>query len=212
MLVRCGSFGTAEAVSFPATTLGGSLFAELNVVNAELDAHAARQSSAKNSAAEGTTSKGAARANLRDDLEAISRTARAIAEVTPGLEDKFRLPRGKVNNQELLASARAFVADALPLKATFIAYGMPADFLDDLNDDIKAFETAVGAQETGRRERVTATAAIDEAIERGMQIVRRLDAIVHNIFRDQPAKLAAWESARHVERAPKRAKKETPPK
>ncbi|MDX6694418.1 MAG: hypothetical protein QOF02_2021 [Blastocatellia bacterium] len=134
-----------------------------------------------------------------------------MAEVTPGLEEKFRLPRGNANDQELLAAARACAADAVPLKAMFIEYGLPADFLEDLNDDIEAFEAAVAAQEAGRRERVTATAAIDEVIERGMQIVRRLDAIVRNVLRDQPAKLAAWESARHVERAPKR-KKETPPK
>ncbi|HEX3561075.1 MAG TPA: hypothetical protein VHU19_17910 [Pyrinomonadaceae bacterium] len=41
-----------------------------------------------------------------------------------------------------------------------------------------------------------------------MTAVRRLDAIVRNKFRDDPPTLAAWEHARHVERAarvPKRA-------
>jgi hypothetical protein len=191
--------------------LGGHLFADLRVINAELDAYAARQSSGRNAAEQGTTTKGAARDNLQDDLDAMSRTARAIGEVTPGLEDKFRLPRGRANDQELLAAARAFLADALPMKATFIEYGMPADFLEDLDDDIQAFVAAVELQESGKRDRATATAAIDDVISRGMQIVRRLDAIVYNILRDQPAKLAGWNRARHVERAPKR-KRETPPK
>jgi hypothetical protein len=208
--MRCSEFGMAEAASFPANTLGGKLFADLKALNVELNTHAAKQSSGKSSAEQGTASKDEARGNLRDDLEAISRTARSIAEGMPGLDDKFRLPRGAANDQELVAAARAFATDALPMKATFIEYGMPADFLDDLNDDIEAFDAAVSAQEAGRRERVTATAAIDEVIERGMQMARRLDAIVYNVFRDQPSKLAAWKSARHVERAPKR-KKETPP-
>jgi hypothetical protein len=211
MLGRCESFGDAEAPSFPAASLGGGLFADLRAINAELDAHAAKQSSGRNTAEQGTTTKGASRDNLRDDLEAMSRTARAIGEVTPGLEDKFRLPRGRANDQELLAAARAFLADALPMKATFIEYGMPTDFLEDLEDDIQAFVAAADIQETGKRDSAVATAAIDDVISRGMQIVRRLDAIVYNILRDQPAKLAGWNRARHVERAPKR-KRETPPK
>jgi len=33
------------------------------------------------------------RAALRDDLEAINRTARATADDVPGIDDKFRIPR-----------------------------------------------------------------------------------------------------------------------
>jgi hypothetical protein len=127
-----------------------------------------------------------------------------------GAGDKFRLPRGHINDQLLMAIARAFASDALPLKASFIEYGMPAGFLEDLTGQIRAFESAVNAQEGGRRESITATAAIEEAIERGMQLVRRLDAIVRNVFRDQPAKLAAWESARHIEHASHRSKERPP--
>ena len=35
----------------------------------------------------------------------------------------------------------------------------------------------------------------------GLTAVQRLDAIVVNKLRDNPAELAAWASARHVERA-----------
>lgn len=210
MFVRVDELGVAEAASFPATSLGGQLFADLKALIAELNDYAARQSSGRTSAEQGASTKSEAREALKDDLEAISRTARAMSEEVGGLEDKFRLPRGNSSDQALIAAARAFAADALPLRATFIAYEMPADFLDDLNDDIKAFEAAVNAQATGRREHVTATAAIDDIIERGMQIARRLDAIVRNKFSDQPAKLAAWLSARHIQRVAHH-KKTTPP-
>jgi hypothetical protein len=111
----------------------------------------------------------------------------------------------------LIAAARAFAADAPPFKATFIEYGLTDDFIEDLNDDVTEFEVAVSAQAAGLRQRVTATAAIDEVIERGMKVIHRLDAIVPNAFRDNPAKLAAWESARHVERAPRHKAKITSP-
>ncbi len=45
-------------------------------------------------------------------------------------------------------------------------------------------------------------------IREGMVIVRNLDGIVKNKYANDPGKLAAWISASHVEKAPK--KKETP--
>ncbi len=211
MFMRVSEFGVAKTAQFPAPTLGGRLLADLNVVRAELDAQAARQSSGRSSAKQGTTTRQEAREDLREDLEAISRTARAMSEDVPGLEDKFRRPHVRSSDQALLAAARAIAADAVPFKQTFIDYGLPSDFLEDLSADIAAFETAINAQESGRRGHVTATAAIDEIIERGMKIVRRLDAIVRNTFRDDPASLAAWLSARHVERAARRRQTTTPP-
>lgn len=210
MFARVVEYGAAEGAAFPARTLGATLFADLSAIHVELNSHAARQSSATGSVRQGTATKSEARENLREDLEAIDRTTRAMAEVMTGLDDKFRFPRGKVNDQQLLAAAQAAAADAPAWQAAFIEYGMPADFLEDLNADIVAFQAATGAQSSSRRQRVAATAAIDDLIERGMKIVRRLDAIVRNTFRDDPAKLAAWESARHVERLPRRRKETTP--
>lgn len=211
MFGRVTEFGIAENTFFPGRTLGATLFADLSAILAEINSHAARQSSGRSSAKQGTTTKGESRENLQDDLEAIDRTARAAAEVIPGFDDKFRRPPAGSSDQVLLAFAIAVAADAPPVQAVFLEYGMPADFLEDLNEDIADFQAAANAQSTGRRQRVTATAAIDDLIERGMKIVRRLDAIVRNIFRNDPAKLAAWESARHVERSPRRRKGTTTP-
>lgn len=57
----------------------------------------------------------------------------------------------------------------------------------------------MGQQHTGRGAHVSATASVESEAELGMAAVRRLDAIVRNMFRADPAALAAWESARHVE-------------
>jgi hypothetical protein len=40
-----------------------------------------------------------------------------------------------------------------------------------------------------------------------MAALRRLDVIVRNKFRDDPATLAAWEHARHVERPARQSKR-----
>jgi hypothetical protein len=147
---------------------------------------------------------------LRADLEAIARTARAMASDVPGLDDKFRLPRN-TNDQHLLAAARAFAVDAVPLKAQFIAHELPADFLEDLNADIAALEAAIANQASGRGSHVSARAAIDDAIERADEVVRKLDAIVKNKYADNPMVLAQWLSASHTERAPRRRKTASPP-
>jgi hypothetical protein len=210
MFIRVREFGTAHANAFPANTRGGEVFALLNTIITEMQGHADKQSAGTRATREVTTLKAVARAALREDLEAINRTARALALTTPGLDDKFRLPRN-AGDQTWLAAARSFAADADPLKAEFIRRGLPQDFLDDLNSDITAFEESIGSREQKTGERVAATVAIDESIERGMNAVRELDAIVQNIFRDDPATLAHWTSASHTERAPRHPAAAQPP-
>ena len=210
MFIRASAFGKAHAGAFPTRTRGADVLTELNAIIAELETHTTAQAAGQRATKAGTTHKAAARAALREDLEAISRTARVMALTTPGLEDKFRLPRN-AGDQVWLAAARAFAQDAVPLKDEFIRRGLPDDFIDDLNADIAAFEASIdsGAQQTGAR--VAATVAIDAAIDRGMNAVRELDAIVRNVFRNDAATLGAWTSASHTERAPRHAKTAPPP-
>jgi hypothetical protein len=211
MLQRVGDFGATHAASFPSNTLGGELFVAVNASLSELNDHQTRQASGAGSAKQATASRSEARDELRRDLEAISRTARSMAETIPGLDDKFRLPRGRTSDQILIGTARAFAEDAVPLKAEFIRHEMDAKFLEDLNADITAFEQAVNAQNVNVEKRVTATAAIENAMENGMKAVRRLDAIIRNKFENDPSTLAAWTSTSHIERNPRRTPKTTKP-
>jgi hypothetical protein len=209
MLTRVRDFGAAHAADFPPATLGGEQFALVRAVVEELTRHAAAQASGAGSARQGSASRAVARAALRDELQVITRTARAMALDMPGLETKFRLPRSG-SDQSLLATARAFASDALPLKAEFIRHELPADFLESLNTEIEGFENAVNGQNTGKDTRVAATASIDTALERGMSAAQRLDALVRNKFRNDPAVLAAWVSASHTERTAARTRADKP--
>ena len=210
MLARVNNFGAEHSLDFAASGRGRQLFTNLGGMLTEMQDFASAESSGVGTAREGTATRAAAREALRDDLEAISRTARAIAENTPGLDDKFRLPRAD-NDQALLNAARAFATDAAPLSAEFINHELPADFLTDLNTDIANMEAAINHQSSGVGDHVSAGVSIDESIANGMKLVRMLDAIVRNRYADNPATLAEWTSASHTERAPRRSHPTPPP-
>lgn len=213
MFHRVEQLGKDEAASYAANAFITELFNSLSTIISEIETHANAQASGLTSARQSTRSKEAARVELERDLNAITRTARSMSVTMPGLEQKFRSARD-LKDQDLLTTARMFAADAQPLKAEFIKRGLPASFLDDLNDDIAAFEEALTQRTQGRETHVNATATIDDLIEQGMKIVRQLDPIMRNLFEESPGKLAAWLSASHVERAPRRRAKaeQTQPK
>lgn len=164
-----------------------------------LSQQAASQVSGRGTARKGSSSKAVARAALREGLDSISRTARALALDNSGLDDKFRLPRGH-GDQAMLNAGRAFAHDARPLSKAFIAHDMPANFLTELSSDIQQFEQAIREHSVGKDTHIAARAGIDTAMEAGLTAVQRLDAIVANRLRDDPTTVAVWDSARHVER------------
>ncbi|MBC8029203.1 MAG: hypothetical protein H7Z16_03755 [Pyrinomonadaceae bacterium] len=205
MFLRLQSVGSQRSGDFAANSIGQQLYATLSAIITEVEGHAASEVSGTGASRQGTTTRRQAREALREDLEAISRTARAMAADVPGLDDKFRLPRGN-NDQQLLSAARAFAADAVPFKAQFIAHELPADFLEDLAADIAAMEAAMSEQSGGLGHRVSAGAALDDAMDRGIEVKRKLDVIMKNKYANNPAVLAEWASASHTERAPRRKK------
>ena len=201
MLVRVREFGNTQADVFPPSTIAGQAFAEIAATIQGLNTHAADHLSGRGSAREGVTSKAVAREALREDLDAIIRTARAMSLDTPGVEDRFRPPRG-VGDLSLLNTARAFARDAAPLKEQFINYSMPDDFIADLDRDILAFEEASRDRDAGTDAHVAARAALDTAMENAMNALRRLDAAVPNRLSNDPAKLAVWTRARRIAAQP----------
>ena len=150
-------------------------------------------------AREGVLSKKAARAALRETLDTIARTARALALDTPGVDGKFRLPSGQ-SDYALVTTARMYVAGAAPLAGSFVSHGLPSTFLADLRARLDAFERAaqdhVAARETG----VIARAGIESAMKAALAALQRLDAFVPNRLRNEPELRAAWTSARRVTR------------
>ena len=208
MFLNVREYGTTQAERFPPTSYTGEVFALLDDITDQLEAQATAQSSGKNRLKESSQSKAATRDALKRRLEAFSRTGSIMALTTPGLENKFRSPSG-LKDQELLTLARLTLTEALAFKTEFIKRGFKPNFIEELDEETNAFEEAITKKIKGKEAHVTATATIDQLIDRGLKCVRELDVIMRNTFADDPVSLAAWLSASHIERHAPRTKKKT---
>ena len=206
---RVQQFFLAHDSDFIAGSMGKTVSTTLGTIITELDGYAQAEASGMANQRQGTATRALARTALHDDLEAINRTARSMANEVPGINEKFRMPPTG-NDQILLTAARAFGAEAEPLASQFIAHELPANFLADLDAGIAALEAAINDQSSGTSNHAAMSDAIDDAIDRGINVVRKLDAIVKNKYANNPAVLGEWASASHNERAP-RQKQTTAP-
>jgi hypothetical protein len=195
---------------FPPTSPGGKALAELSAVISQLRTLAAEQVSGESSARQHVGVKDEEVDALRQSIRNINRAAKAFEDEIPGSDLKFRLPRNR-SDQNVLATARAFLADAAPLKAKFIEYGLAGDFLDKLQALIEAVDERAAAADSAVEQRSGATGGLSDTIRKGMSISRRLDAIVRIKYQNSAAKLAAWTTASHLERAPERTEEAPPP-
>ena len=210
MLVRVNQFGIDNAADFPIATIGGEKFNLLGGAISKIDGSSADQQAGYAESKQQFEIKDTRREDLRDLMSAISRTARSMEYDIDGIADKFRFIRNQPD-EILLAKGSAFLAEATPYEDDFIAYGLPADFLTDLGTAIDNFSASFNATASATAEHVEATANNSANIREGMILVRTLEAIVKNKYANNPGKLAAWTSASHVEKAPKKATPPSPP-
>jgi hypothetical protein len=195
------AFYTANAADFPTTSPGGrnfQIFADrIPIVEAS---GAVRESNIDKQA---TASKITAYSLLRQYLRKINKTARGAAVDHPEIAVLFRMPHDN-SYQKILAAAMAFHTNGTTYKDILINdFGMPDDFLTVLQSRIDALQAATAEQDTTKTAKVGATANIDAEMEEMHKALRRLRAIVPNVYEDNPAKLAEWASASHVRSAPK---------
>ncbi len=144
-------------------------------------------------------------------MRSMSKIARELpVETHPGVREKFRLPR-QGSYLAFLATARSFLDKAGPIKAVFVAHGLPADFDEQLGELAGQLEDAIDDQTGGRTTQVGSTSGLEAKAREGVKLVRRLDGIFSFQFRDDPVRLAEWKSVSHIERPPDRKDEDTPP-
>lgn len=210
-LARAARLGHSMSESFPLTGKGGQALARLTAAISDAEAQATASATNQRIQQQGTSNRKDARQAVQAQLAAISDTAATIGLDHPEVKASFTRLRSNRNDQTLLSTARSFAAAALPLKARFIEYDMPADFLERLDENITNFEEAINNQTSGASARLAANAALEEAIKRGEQELEKFDTAFRNKFSADASRLAAWESARHLERAPRTRKDAEPP-
>jgi hypothetical protein len=199
MLARVYAFGARRAKAFPEHTLGGQTFAVVGRTVDELREQAATHMSRDHHARERTAAKTRARAKLLQSLRAVHRTAKAMAIDVPGLDRKHRLPRSQ-GDRALLNAAHASAQHARKSAAAFVAHGLHATFLDELEVDIERVEQVIVDRAAAKNARVAARASIDVTVRAGLIAVRRLEGIVPNVLRGHSTALAAWQRARRITR------------
>jgi len=194
------AFGIANAADFLAASLGGQQFALIHTAVTGIAGLGAAQVSGASSAHAEVMSKVAGRFHLHDDLLGITTAAHSLALLgTAGLDGKFLMPRSG-GDQALLNSARAFQTDAAAFSAQLISLGLPATFLTQLGTDITAFEASITAKGAGVGAQAGATGGLESTAHQAAIALHVLKTIVPNIYKNNPAKLAEWATASHVEK------------
>lgn len=134
-----------------------------------------------------------------------------IARTTePPLSELAQLqpPRGKPTALQLASAAHAMAEATTPYSETFIAAGMPADFVDQLRRASDAMMAELGARTQERARHRVATEALRAGLASARRMVNVLDAFVRAECGQDDGLLAGWTSAIHVRRSARRA--ETP--
>ncbi len=176
----------------------GAQARELDEVIAGLNDESLEQEASTRNVAVLAQARDAAREELyKDHMRPIAVIAREVFGRT-GTDRAFRLPRSWASNQPLLAAAGAMADAADRAKDTFVARGMPADFVDQLRAAARRLDDVRQGRTESARRRVTSTAKIDDLLRRGRSAVRQLDGLLRPRLAKDPALLRAWESATRV--------------
>jgi hypothetical protein len=208
------AFGIKYATDFPAASLGGQQFAIVTAAVTSTGTLGATQVSGAEQSHSGVLSKAVGRVHLHDDMIAITNAAHSLVLLgNTTLAGKFLMPHSN-GDQALLNAARAFQTDAAAFSAQFISVGLDAGFLTQLGADITAFETAVSTKGAGQSSQGGATGGIADTTHQAAVALHVLDTIVQNKYKADPAKLAEWAVASHIEKhtpVPREKPPTTPP-
>lgn len=199
-----------NTADFPAGSPVALLTVEINVEREKIldfDANQASGFSDKRSAQETYEDR---RDKLVDLFDKFELAGEIVEDEVEGTAAKFknRYPR---TDQKLIARATSFHADSEGIKNQMKDAGISeADraALLTLRDES---QHAAAAYDAGQGHHAEATGGMNAAFRKAMALSSKRDKRVRMKYRDNPAKLAAWTVASHLERAPKKAADPTPP-
>jgi len=137
------------------------------------------------------------RALLQQHMRPIARIAGIAFQGTPELA-AFRMPRADLGAEKLAAAAFGMATAARVHASVFIDAGLDEGFADDLAAASSAMLHPVDARAQSRSSQHGATTGLSTALREGHKLVHIIDALVQNALQDDPALLAAWDSAKRT--------------
>lgn len=146
---------------------------------------------------------------LVDLLEEYVLAADIVDDEIPGTAAKFRMPRPRTDGN-LIAAATSFFDDSADIENDLKIAGLRSGGRALLVTFRDAFQQTAAAHDSSEEKHAEATGGMNDAIRRMMDYSRSRDKSVRMKYRSNPAKLAAWNTASHLDRAPKRQKDNTP--
>lgn len=202
-VTRVIPFADSHAAAFPPTSQAATDFARVGPLIQEIGAPGQKVGSPASPA---TDAKIALLDQVWEDLKDIAKTARSIDKKEPGTATSFKLP--KVTQRKIVKTATDFLKnlEEPATVAKFVAYSLPADFVTDLEDDIKAIEELGGEQDDDAQESSGTTARVRALIKEARNLLKSLDTSVTNQFRRDPEIMAQWKTAARIHRAPRPAR------
>lgn len=136
---------------------------------------------------------------LRDHMAPIARIAKVDLPQAPTIK-ALRLPAGRPTVERLAADAHGMAESARPYADVFIANGMPADFIDELNLAADAMVSALSDRSQSRGKRKGATTGLKTQLTEARKVVHVLDAFVKRAIPHDKALLSEWSSVKRVGR------------
>jgi hypothetical protein len=200
---RSTSFVDSQSEEFPegskVATLNASAKQEL-VRLAELDVIRSSSMSRQRQAT-------AARRNYHKRLDGLVKTVIGTSEVIAldrtDFKGMFGRPQRNASSQTLVADARSIADKAASLVGLFTDNGLQPTFVNELRSYADNLENSIQLQTECAGERMRANAEMEEVIHRLNGLIERLDINIRNKYANDPAKLAAWESAHRLEKPPR---------
>lgn len=208
---RVDVYMDAQAEDFPANNKGGLQAARLKELLTQANALDLARAASAGKRRQGTEGREGARNALRRMVKTAWDTYKTITLDHPDIKGLFESPSKIKNDQALVRTARTYADNAAPLTGLFAENDLPLTFFVDMRAQADTFEAHTALQHAGVGEGVDANAALEETLRQMDEVVARIDTVVTNKYRDTPAKLAAWESASRIERAPRSKPKEDEP-
>jgi hypothetical protein len=215
-LIRLGDmFETAERciIANPinppilrATTAQAQLTASISALRLAAES----QLTGGGNSASGVSARKVIASDLRKTLKQLVSVARSLEPEYPGISEEFRMPRSRTN-AVLIASINSMIAAVADYQAAFTDSGITPAYLTIVSARVADFQEATGKKQDGGNTQVHSTAALRQIARDGLRAARTLDACMRVHYRDNPAVLAEWTHARHIERAPRHADDATPP-
>src|SRR5688572_15066156 len=146
---RVDAFMTSNAADFPAGSKGADAAARLRTELARVAELDVAKATSDGTRRQNSAGRRGLRESLRARVAAVYNTAEIIGRDHAEFKGLFPRTRPDNSDQTLIAVARSFAATAAPLKARFLEYEMPPDFIERMEADADALERQITRQTEG---------------------------------------------------------------